>query len=176
MGLEHEVEFADIGEVALATARAGDRVLTDEGDHVLVRHGLDVGFYVGGVLEPVLDQLVRAVAHAAALAVDQGIVEGGHMAGCHPDLRVHEDRGVKSHVVGVFLHELLPPGALDVVLQLHAERAVIPGVREAAVDLRARVDEASALAQCDDLVHGFFGVLHCIPPCPANGYSGDLIK
>ena len=64
-------------------------------------------------------------------------------------------------VVGVFLHELLPPGALDVVFQLHAERAVVPGVGEAAVDLGARVHKAAVLAQGDDLVHSFFGVFHC---------------
>ena len=65
-----------------------------------------------------------------------------------------------EHVVGVLLDELLPPGPLDVVFQLHAQGAVVPGVGQSAVDLAAGVDEAPALAQGHDLIHGLFGVLH----------------
>ena len=60
------------------------------------------------------------------------------MAGGHPGLGVHEDGGVQTHVVGVLLHEFLPPGLLDVVLQLHAQGAVVPRVGQAAVDLSSR--------------------------------------
>ena len=172
MGLEHQVKLADIGKIALAAHGAGNALFADEGDHVLVRHGLHVHGGVVG-LGPFLNELVRAVPGVAALAVDQRIVEGRHVAGGHPDLRVHEDGGVETHVVGVFLHKLLPPRALDVVLQLHAERAVVPGVCKAAVDLGARVNKAPSLAQRHDLVHGFFGVFHAFPPCPTNGYSGS---
>ena len=161
VGLEHEVEFADIGKVALAAARAGDLLLADEGDHLVVGHGLDVHVGHGVLGQPALDELVGAVAHLAGLAVDERVIERRHVAGSHPDLRVHEDGGVEPDIVGVFLHELLPPGALDVVFQLHAERAVVPGVGEAAVDLGAGVHKAAVLAQGDDLVHGFFGVFHC---------------
>ena len=175
MRLEHQVKLADIGEIALAAHGAGDALFADEGDHVLVRHGLDV--HAGVVfLGPFLNELVRAVPGVAALTVDQRIVEGRHVAGGHPDLRIHENGGVETHVVGILLHKLLPPRALDVVLQLHAERAVVPGVCKAAVDLGARVNKAPALAQRYDLVHGFFSVLHCIPPCPTNGFSGSQIK
>ena len=161
VGLEHEVELADIGKVALAAARAGDLLGADEGDHLVVGHCLDIHVGHGVLGQPALDELVGAVAHLAGLAVNERIVERRHMAGSHPDLRVHEDRGVEPDVVGIFLHELLPPCALDVVFQLHAERAVVPGVGEAAVDLGAGVHKAAVLAQGDDLVHGFFGVFHC---------------
>ena len=80
------------------------------------------------------------------------------MTGCHPGLRVHEDRGVQSYVVGALLDELLAPRILDVVLQLHAKRAVVPGVGETDVDLGACVYIASALTELHDLVHAFFGI------------------
>ena len=82
------------------------------------------------------------------------------MAAGHPGLGVHEDGGVLTHVVGVLLHELLPPGLFDVVLQLHAKGAVVPRVGQAAVDLRACEDDAAVFAQRHDLIHGLFGVFH----------------
>ena len=162
VGLEHQVELAYIGEVALAADRAGDIMLADEGDHLLVGHGLGGDALQRVLGQPVLDQLVRAVAALAAFAVYERVVEGRDVAGCHPDLRVHEYRTVEPHVVGVFLHEFLPPGPLDVVLELHAERAVVPAVGKAAVDLTAGVDEAAVLAERDQLFHGLFRILHCL--------------
>ena len=158
-GFEHEVELADVGEVMLAAAGAGDLLFPDEGDQVLLGHGLHV--HVQAVLLDIaLHQLVGPVAHLAGLAVDEGVVERGHVPGGDPDLGVHEDGGVQPHVVGVLLDELLPPGALDVVFELHAQGAVVPAVGEAAVDLAAGEDEAPALAQGDDLLHGLLGVFH----------------
>ena len=109
---------------------------------------------------PVLDELVGAEALLTLLTVHQRIGEAAQMAGGHPGLGVHQDGGVQTHVVGVLLDELLPPGLLDVVLQLHTQGAVVPGVGQAAVDLGAGEDEAAALAQGDDLLHGLFGVFH----------------
>ena len=82
------------------------------------------------------------------------------MAAGHPGLGVHEDGGVQTHVIGVLLDELLPPGFLDVVLELHAQGAVVPGVGKAAVDLTACEDKAAALAKGYDLLHGFLLVIH----------------
>ena len=42
----------------------------------------------------------------------------------------------------------------------HAQGAVVPGVGEAAVDLATGEDEATALAQGNELVHGLFRVVH----------------
>ena len=159
VGLEHEVELADVGEGRLAAAGAGHAVVPDEAtSSSLVMASTFTSSRPFSAHQ--LDELVGPVAHLAGLAVDEGIVEGGHMAGGHPHLGVHEDGGVQAHVVGVFLDKLLPPGPLDVVFQLHAQGAVVPGVGQAAVDLAAGVDEAPALAQCHDLIHGLFGVLH----------------
>ena len=95
------------------------------------------------------------------------------MAGSHPGLGIHQDGGVKTHVVAVFLNELLPPCALDVVLQLSAEGAVVPGVGETAVDLTAGEEEAAVLAQGNDFVHCFFGVFHN-SSFPAAGCRRDI--
>ena len=70
-----------------------------------------------------------------------------HTVGVHQDGRVEPD-----HVVAL-LDEVAPPHALDVVLQLHAERTVVPAGAGAAVDLARLEDEAPPLAQRDDHVH-----------------------
>ena len=143
VGLEHEIEAADVGEVVLAAPRAGDLLFPDEGHQVLLGHGLHV--HVQAVLtDKALHQLVGPVAHLAGLAVDQGVVEGGHVAAGHPHLGIHENGGVQPHVVGIFLDEFLPPGPLDVVFQLHTQGAVVPAVGKAAVDLAAGENKAPA--------------------------------
>ena len=48
MGLEHQVELADIGEIRLAAAGAGDFIIADIGDQRLAVHSLDV--YIGDVV------------------------------------------------------------------------------------------------------------------------------
>ena len=121
----------------------------------------DVGFQlfvrpaVAGLLAAgeVLDELVGAEAGLAGLAVHQRIVEAADVTGSHPDLAVHQNGAVQPGVVGAFLHELLPPGALDVVLVLHAQGTEVPGVGQAAVNFGAREDVAAVLAQRDQLVH-----------------------
>ena len=160
-GLEHQVELPDVGEVVLAAGGAGDVVLLDEVLHLLLGEGVD-GLLQSDVLlgTEVLDELVGPEALLALLAVHERIGEAAQMAGGHPGLGVHEDGGVQTHVIGVLLNELLPPGLLHVVLQLHAQRTVVPGVGEAAVDLAAGEDEATALAQGHDLLHGLFRVFH----------------
>ena len=164
--LEHQVELADIGEVVLAAAGAGDVVLLHKVLHLLLGEGVDGLAELKAVLvAPVLDEFVGAEALLALLAVHQRIGEAGQMAAGYPGLGVHEDGGVLPHVVGVLLDKFLPPGLLDVVLQLHAQGAVVPGVGQAAVDLAAGKDDAAVFAEGDDLVHRFFGVFHGeVPP------------
>ena len=164
-GFEHEIELADGGKIMLA-ADGADYVLVggDELVHLVEAHGVDVDL---GML--LTDELVGAVAGLAGLAVEQGIGEAGHMAGGDPGLGVHDDGGVQTHVVGALLNEFLEPGLLDVVLELNAEGAVVPGVCKTAVDLAARVHEAAVFAQCNDLVHGFFAVFHSSTSFPEAG-------
>jgi hypothetical protein len=72
------------------------------------------------------------------------------VAGCLPHLGGEDHRGVDpDHIVTGGDHRS-PPLALDVLLQFHSEGPVVPGGARAAVDLAARVDEATALAEADD--------------------------
>ena len=159
--LEHQVELADIGEVVLAAGGAGEVVLLHKVLHLLLGEGVDGLAELKAVLvAPVLDEFVGAEALLALLAVHQGVGEAGQMAAGHPGLGVHEDGGVLPHVVGVLLDKFLPPGLLDVVLQLHAQGAVVPCVGQASVDLGACEDDAAVFAQRHDLIHGLFRVFH----------------
>ena len=159
--LEHQVELPDVGEVVLTAGGAGDVLVLDEVLHLLLGEGVDgLGQLHAVGLAPVLDELIGAEALLALLAVHQGIGEAGQMSAGHPRLGVHEDGCVLSHVVGVLLHELFPPGLLDVVLQLHAQGAVVPCVGQASVDLGACEDDAAVFAQRHDLIHGLFRVFH----------------
>ena len=160
MGLEHQVELADIGEVGLSAAGTGHVVVPDKGYQILVGHGLHIDVRPALLPAPGLNELVGPVAHFAGLAVDEGIVEGGHMSGGHPDFRVHQDGGIQAHVIGIFLHKFFPPGPLYIVLEFHAQGTVVPRVGKAAVDLASGIDEAPAFAESDDLFHGLLCVFH----------------
>jgi hypothetical protein len=94
--------------------------------------------------------VVLAVALMAVEALDEGIDEGGDVAGGFPDALGQDDRGVEADDVFATAHELLPPLALDVVLELHAQRPVVPCRAGTAVDLSCLEDESSALGQGDD--------------------------
>lgn len=85
-------------------------------------------------------------------ALGQRVGEGRDVTGGHPDLGGQDHRRVDTdHVVARGDHGT-PPLALDVLLELDAEGAVVPGGALATVDLTARVYEATALAQADDCV------------------------
>ena len=118
VGLKHEVELPGFGEGAgLAAVGTG-----------------------------VALKVVGAEALAAAAAVDEGVGEVFDVAAGTPDLGVHEDGGVEADHVAASPYEGLPPVALDVVLELDAEGAVVPGAGESAVDLAALEEEAPAAA------------------------------
>jgi hypothetical protein len=76
------------------------------------------------------------------------------VAGGFPDPRVHQNPGVQPDHVRAFVDEGLPPEALDVVLEFHAERTEVPGVGQSAIDIGAGIDEATTLGERDDFVHG----------------------
>ena len=169
-GLEHQVELADVRKVMLAAGRARDVVLLHEILHFGLREGVDgLGESEAGLRAPVLDYLVGAETLVAFAAVHQGIRESAQVTGRHPCLRVHENRGVQSDVVGILLHELFPPCALDVVFQLHAEGTVVPRVGKSAVYFRAGENEAPRLAQRDDLVHCLSRIVHLNQPTFPGG-------
>ena len=160
-GLEHQVELADVRPVELAAGGAADVVLLHKGLHLRLAHGVHAVAQLEAVLlTPVLDDLVGAEALLALLTVHQGVREAAHMAGGHPHLGIHQDGGVQTHVIGVLLDKLLPPCLLHIVFQFHTQRTVVPGVGQAAIDLRAGEDKSPSLAQSDDFFHGLFTVFH----------------
>ena len=108
----------------------------------------------------ILDEIVGSVSCLTLLAVHKRIGETAEVTRCHPCLRVHKDSGIKTYVVLVLLNEFLSPRCFDVCFQLNAERTVVPCICKTAVDLAARINEASAFAKCDYFVHCLFGIVH----------------
>jgi len=83
-------------------------------------------------------------------ALDQRVYERLHVAGGDPDLPGQDHRGVQTHDVLAAGHHRAPPLALDVLLELDAERPIVPGRSSSAVDLPAREDEPAPLGERDD--------------------------
>ena len=132
--LEHEVERLRLGE--LASAVGAEEVAPGRlGLGLLALLGVDVTDLVGA------HELLAVLAHRHRIG------EGVEVAGGLPDARVHDDRGVEAGDVGATAHGELPPGLLDVGLQLAAERPVVPEPGHAPVDFGGVIDEAAALAQ-----------------------------
>ena len=164
--LEHQVELTDVGEIVLAAGRARNVVVFDKCLHLFLGERIDRLRQRDAFLcREILDQLVRAETLVALLTIHQRIAEAAEMAGRHPCLRVHEDCAVYADVVRILLDELLPPGLLNVVLQLHAEVTVVPGICQAAVDFGARIYKASRLRECYNFVHCLFHSMHLFLLC-----------
>ena len=148
VGLEHHVEVARLGPLALGAA-----VRADDLGH---RHGVGV---VEALLQRVrLLQVILPMTLVAVQALDQRVVEHLDVPGGHPHLARQDDRAVQADDVVAAGDHRPPPLPLDVLLELDAERAVVPRRLGAAVDLAGLVDEATAFRQVrngvDDGCHG----------------------
>src|ERR1700733_3918604 len=149
---EQPVEHARLGEGALGAAvRAGD-----VGEAFLRR--------VAVLLLVRLDQMVGAEPVVAGQALGQRVDELGDVPAGLPHLGCEDHRGVDPDDVVALLHHRTPPLALDVVLHLHAERAVVPGRPEPSVDLAGGVDDPAPLAKADDLVQAITASCHQVSP------------
>ena len=159
VGLQHHVEVARRGPGrAGAAVGARDGLVDVDG----------VGVVDALLHRVVLLEVVLAVALVARLALHQRVGEGRQVTAGLPRLGWQDDAGVEADDVVAGGHHEAPPLTLDVLLQLHAERAVVPGALGAAVDLTARVDEPPALAEGDDVVEGAGGGL-CHSDAPGSG-------
>ena len=140
--LEHEVELARLGELALlGLARELGRALA----------AADLGLGVR-----ILAASSRWSARKRRLQVLQstsGSVKPARWPRGLPRLGVLDDRRVQRDDVVALLQHRVPPGVDDVALEQHAVVPVVVGVGDAAVDLRGGEDQAAALAQRHDLVH-----------------------
>ena len=104
------------------------------------------------------------------------------MARALPHLWVHDDRAVETgHLVrtprarqsGQFImtsHHVLPPAFLEVALQRHPKRTVIPEAVQTAINLTRLKNKSASLGERDDLVHArlFVWIVH--------GASGGMIR
>ena len=130
-------------------------MLGDKSVHLLKRHGVHIDLVV-----LLADELVRAVAGLAGFAVEQRVGEAGHVAGRDPRLRIHDNGRIETDVVRALLHELLQPCLFHIVLELHAEGAIVPAVGQAAVNFGPGEHKAAVFAERDDLIHRLFTVFH----------------
>jgi hypothetical protein len=124
-GAEHQVERPRLGEIGGAALRAL-QLLGGDGF-------VDLGqpLRVAALLRD--EHVIGAWPRLAVAAVGHRIRERRLVARVLPDQAVHQDGRVQPfHVVAV-VNDRPPPGALDVVLQLDAQRPVVPGATEAAV-------------------------------------------
>ena len=149
---EHKVELSYAGKVALAAVRAGDFVVGDIFFHLFVGPAGDgkIEFFTADII---FYEIVGAVSCLTAFAVHERVGKTAYVTGSYPNVGIHENRAVETRVEGVFLNEFFPPSALDIVFEFYAERTVVPGVGETAVDFAARKDETSAFAQSYELIH-----------------------
>ena len=95
----------------------------------------------------ILDEVVGSVAALARAALDEHVVEGATCARGLPHSRVHDDGRVEADHVLAHVDHAAPPLLFYVPLHLDAKRPVVVGGADAAVDLRALVHEAPALAE-----------------------------
>ena len=153
-GLEHQVECAGLGPVGLAAGRAFNLVVHHHlVDFVKVLAG------AAAFAELVFQKLVGTETFVASEAVDQRVREVAHVARGLPNAGVQENRTVETEHVLTAGHELLPPEGLDVALQFHAIRTVVPSIGEAVINFGAGENETAALAEGDDVLEGILNFL-----------------
>ncbi len=97
--------------------------------------------------------MIGAKALLAFAAIDKRIGERCFVAGITQDDFVHENGRIQAFHVVALVDVGAPPGALDVVLELDAHRAVVPRALQASVKLAALKKEPAPLAEPHDLVH-----------------------
>ena len=137
-GLEQARELADLGPLAdlVRVLRVGD-----------VGESVHRRMAVLGLVR--LEEVVGAVALVGDERLGERVAEHLDVPGCLPDGRRQDDGRVESDHVAAAAHEGVPPLALDVLFQLDAEGAVVPGRPGSAVDVTGGEDEPAVLRQRD---------------------------
>ena len=72
------------------------------------------------------------------------------MPGIFPNQTVQNDRRVQSFDVIPFVNHPAPPSLAHVVGELDAQRTVVPGAAETAVDFRRWIDKAASFGERDN--------------------------
>ena len=94
-----------------------------------------------------LQQMIRAVPLVRVQGFHQRVREHLQVAGTHPHLARQNHRRIKANHIRPRRDHGTPPLLLDVLLQLHTERAVVPGRTGAAIDLTTGVDQTTPFTQ-----------------------------
>lgn len=138
--LEHHVEVARLGPLADGAAIGA----TDDIHRDVVR-------VVELLLLRVrLLQVILTVTLVTVEALDERVVEDTDVTGRDPHLAGQDHRRVEADDVLAAGDHVAPPLALDVLLELDTQWAVVPCGLGTAVDLTARVDQASPLGEIDN--------------------------
>ena len=114
----------------------------------------------------VFNQLVRTVSGFTNFTIHERIGKSTQMSGCHPSLRIHQNGAVQPHIIRTFLDEFFPPRVFDIVFQLHAQRTVVPSIRQSPVYFRTAVYNSAVFTQRNNFFHGLFLVIHVLYPVP----------
>ncbi len=140
VGLEHHVEIARLGPFADGAAiGAADQL-----------HGYGVGIVDLVLVGVRLLQVVLPVPLVAVQAFHQRIVEHSDVPRGHPHRPRQDDRGIQAHHIVAAGDHGPPPLLLDVLLELHTQRTVIPRRLGPSVDLAAGVYQTPALGEIRD--------------------------
>ena len=83
----------------------------------------------------------------------QRIDESIHMPTRLPDLLIHQNRRINAVHIITLIHKPAPPQIHDITLQLHAQRAIVPGARKTAIHIRPLINKAAALTQANNCFH-----------------------
>ena len=89
----------------------------------------------------------------AGLAVHEGVGEAAEMPRSLPCARIHQNGAIYARIMGIFLYEFFPPRLFDVIFQLHAQRTVVPGIGETAVNFASGKNEAPVFAKGNEFFH-----------------------
>ncbi len=154
-------DFVNLFLMFKHTGVGGDELLAVEGIAEafvgLLAFLVDFLFDFGYV---VLDEHIGTIAFLGVLVVDEGVVEGIHMAGGFPDAWVHEDGGVDADDVLVVLHHAAPPVLLDVVFEFGTQLAIVVNGGEAVVYFAGGEYEAVFLGVGYYFFEEFFLICH----------------
>ena len=121
--------MADRSKIALSAAWARNLIIRNKLLHFFIAPAIHRTIQCQIMLcRVIFDDFIRTKTLMAFPAVHQRIREPADMAGCFPCFWIHQDRAVYADIIRAFLHEFLPPGSFDIVLQFYAQVSVIPGI------------------------------------------------
>ena len=152
--LKHQVKLADICKIVASTGWTWNLFFLDKLSHLLLRPCIYSPFQLNAILCTVIfDDLVCTETLMTFFTVHQRIRKATQMSGCHPCLRIHQNRTVYTNIIWRFLNKFLPPCSFYVIFQFHTKIAVIPCVCKSAVNLRTRIYESSGFRQRYNFIH-----------------------